>query len=455
MTMDEAVISALGTGFTGAILRPGDDAFEDARKVHNGMIDRRPALIARCLGTADVVAAVNLARENELDVAVRGGGHNIAGNAVCDDGLMIDLSSMKGIHIDPNARTAQAQPGLTWAEFNRETQIHGLATTGGVVSSTGIAGLTLGGGLGWLMGKHGMTVDNLRSVEVVTAAGEVLTASEREHSDLFWGLRGGGGNFGIATSFEYQLHPVGEVVSGIIAHPFDSARDVLRFYREFTASLPDELTVFSGLLHAPDGSGTPIAVMILCHCGSPADAEAAVRPVKEFGSPIVDGISPRSYEETNTLLDDGFPKGALNYWKSSFLNELSDEAIDTLIAQFSTCPSPMSGLLLEHFHGEVTRVGQTDTAFPHRQTGYNLLVVSEWLDAADSDTNIAWARETYDAMRPYMAGGRYVNYLGEEEGEDPVAAAYGPNYQRLRALKDTYDPQNLFHMNQNILPSAR
>ncbi len=419
------------------------------------MIDRRPALIARCLGTADVVAAVNFARENELDVAVRGGGHNVAGNAVCDDGLMIDLSLMKGIHIDPNARTAQAQPGLTWAEFNRETQVHGLATTGGVISTTGIAGLTLGGGLGWLMGKHGMSVDNLRSVEVVTAAGEVLTASEREHTDLFWGLRGGGGNFGVATSFEYQLHPVGEVVSGVIAHPFDSARDVLRFYREFTASLPDELTVFCGLRYAPDGSGMPIAAMILCHCGSSADAEAAVRPVKEFGSPIVDEIAPRSYEVTNTLLDDGFPKGALNYWKSSFLNALSDEAIDTLIAQFSTCPSPMSALLLEHIHGGVTRVGQTDTAFPHRQTGYNLLIISQWLDAADSDTNIAWARETYDAMRPHMAGGRYVNYIGEEEGEDPVAAAYGPNYQRLRALKDTYDPQNLFHMNQNIPPSAR
>ena len=315
--------------------------------------------------------------------------------------------------------------------------------------------MTLGGGLGWLMGKHGMCVDNLRSVEVVTAAGEVLTESEREHTDLFWGLRGGGGNFGIATSFEYQLHPVGEMVSGIIAHPFDSARDVLRFYREFTASLPDELTVFCGLLHVPDGSGTPIAAITLCHCGSPADAEAAVRPVKEFGSPIVDKIAPRSYEVTNTLLDDGFPKGALNYWKSSFLNELSDEAIDTLIARFSTCPSPMSALLLEHFHGSATRVGQTDTAFPHRQIGYNLLIVSEWQDAADSDANTTWARETYDAMRPRMAGGRYVNYLGEEEGEDSVAAAYGPNYQRLRALKDTYDPQNLFRMNQNIPPSAR
>ena len=413
MTIDDAVILALGTGFTGAILWPGDDAYEDARKVHNGMIDRRPALIARCLGTADVVAAVNCARENELDVAVRGGGHNVAGNAVCDDGLMIDLSLMKGIHIDPNARTAQAQPGLTWAEFNRETQVHGLATTGGMNLLDRHRRVDARRRSGLADGQAGMCVDNLRSVEVVTAAGEVLTASEREHTDLFWGLRGGGGNFGIATSFEYQLHPVGEMVSGIIAHPFDSARDVLRFYREFTASLPDELTVFCGLLHAPDGSGTPIAAITLCHCGSPADAEAAVRPVKEFGSPIVDEIAPRSYEVTNTLLDDGFPKGALI--------------------------------------GE----GQTDTAFPHRQIGYNLLIISEWQDAADSDANITWARETYDAMRPQMAGGRYVNYLGEEEGEDSVAAAYGPNYQRLRALKDTYDPQNLFHMNQNIPPSAR
>ena len=453
-TIDEARLSELTSGFSGQLLRPGEAGYEEARRIHNGLIDRRPALIARCLGAADIADAVNFARSSDLDIAVRGGGHNVAGNAVCEGGLMIDLSLMKGIHVDPKRRTVRAQGGVTWGEFNRETQVYGLATTGGVISTTGIAGLTLGGGLGWLLGKYGMCVDNLLSAEIVTAAGEVLRASSDENADLFWGLRGGGGNFGVVSSFEYQLHPIGPVVSGLVAHPFDNAKEVLRFYREFTASLPDDLTVFGGLLHAPDGSGTPIAVIILCHCGSLEEGEAAVRPVKEFGSPVMDVIGPTSYSETNMLMDDGFPKGALNYWKSSFLNELSDAAIETMVDQFSTCPSPMSGLLLEHFHGAATRVGETDTAFPHRRPGYNLLVVSEWQDPADSERNIAWARETYTAMEPYMARGRYVNYLGEEEGEDPVASAYGPNYERLRSLKNTYDPTNLFHMNQNITPTA-
>ena len=453
-TVDEAGITELSGRFSGQLLRPGDDGYEEARTIHNGMIDKRPALIARCLGVADVVDAVNLARSDDLEVAVRGGGHNVAGNAVCDGGVMIDLSLMKGIQVDPKGRTVRAQGGVTWGEFNRETQVHGLATTGGIVSTTGIAGLTLGGGLGWLMGKYGMAVDNLLSAELVLANGDVVRASEDENADLFWGLRGGGGNFGVVSSFEYQLHPVGPVVSGVIAHPIDSAKDVLRFYREFTASLPDELTVFSGLLHAPDGSGLPIAAMILCHCGPPAEAEAAVRPVKEFGFPLMDAIGPTGYSETNTMLDAGHPKGALNYWKSNFLNELSDAAIETLIDRFSTCPSPMSGLLLEHFHGAATRVGETDTAFPHRRPGHNFLIVSEWQDPAASEENIAWARETYAAMQPYMASGRYVNYLGEDEGEDPVASAYGSNYERLRSLKNKYDPTNLFHMNQNIRPAG-
>ena len=451
--LDETAIEGLRAGLLGQLLRPGEAGYEEARKIHNGMIDKRPAMIARCLGVADIVDAVNLARSADLEVAVRGGGHNVAGNAVCDGGLMIDLSLMKGIHVDAKARTARAQGGVIWGEFNRETQVHGLATTGGVISTTGVAGLTLGGGLGWLMGKYGMAVDNLLSAEIVTASGEVLRASEDENADLFWGLRGGGGNFGVVSSFEFQLHEVGPVVSGVVAHPSDHARDVLRFFRDFTASLPDELTIFGGLLHAPDGSGTQIAVMLLCHCGPLAEAEAAVRPVKEFGSPVMDAVGPTSYEETNMMMDAGFPKGALNYWKSSFLSELSDTAIDVLVDRFSACPSPMSGLLLEHFHGATTRVGATDTAFPHRDPGYNLLVVSEWENPADSEQNIAWARETYDAMQPHMARGRYVNYLGEDEGEDPVPA-YGPNYERLGSLKNRYDPTNLFHLNQNIKPTA-
>jgi FAD/FMN-containing dehydrogenase len=380
---------------------------------------------------------------------VRGGGHNVAGRAVCDGGLMLDLSLMKGIHVDPVRCTARAQGGVTWREFNRETQAHGLATTGGVISTTGIAGLTLGGGLGWLMAKHGLAMDNLLSAEIVTASGDILRASKDENADLFWGLQGGGGNFGAVSWLEYRLHPVGKVTSGLIAYPFEQTRDVLKFFREITsAGLPDDLAIFGALLHAPDG--VQIAVMIVCHCGPLGEAETALQRIKQFSTPVMDTITPTTYEATNMMLDAGFPRGALNYWKSNFMMELTDQAIDTLISQFAACPSPMSGLLLEHIHGAATRVGVSETAFPHRREGYNFLVVSEWLKPADNARNIEWARETYDAMRPSFAPGRYVNYLGDDDGADAVAAAYGPNYQRLRTLKAKYDPTNLFHLNQNI-----
>ena len=436
--------------FSGVLLRPDETGYDDVRRLHNGMIDRRPALIARCLGTTDIADAVNFARSRGLELAVRGGGHNVAGRAVCDGGLMLDLSLMKGIHIDPVRRTARAQGGVTWREFNRETQAHGLATTGGVISTTGIAGLTLGGGLGWLMAKHGLAMDNLLSAEVVTASGDIVRASKDENADLFWGLQGGGGNFGAVSWLEYRLHPLGTVTSGLIAYPFDRARDVLKFFREITSGLPDELTIFGALLHAPDG--VQIAVIIVCHCGSLGEAEAALQPVKKFGNPVLDTIGPTTYEATNMMLDAGFPRGALNYWKSSLIGELSDQAIDALIARFAACPSPMSALVLEHIHGAVTRVGVGETAFPHRREGYQLLVVSEWRDPADNARNVGWARDSYDAMRPHFTTGRYVNYLGDDEGEDAVAAAYGPNYQRLRALKAKYDPNNLFQLNQNIRP---
>ena len=450
-TLDQASIAELSARFSGVLLGPDQSGYDDARRIHNGMIDRRPALIARCLGTADIADAVNFARTRGLDLAVRGGGHNVAGRAVCDDGLMLDLSLMKGIHVDPVRRTARAQGGVTWREFNRETQAHGLATTGGVVSTTGIAGLTLGGGLGWLMAKHGLAMDNLLSAEVVTAAGGILRASKDENADLFWALQGGGGNFGAVSWLEYRLHPVGTVTSGLIAHPFDNARDVLKFFREITSDLPDDLTIFGALLHAPDG--VKIAVIIVCHCGTLAAAGAALQPIKKFGTPIMDTIAPTTYEATNMMLDAGFPRGALNYWKSNFMMELSDQAIDTLIAQFAACPSPMSGLVLEHMHGAATRVGIDETAFPHRREGYNFLVVSEWLNPDDNGQNIAWARQSYDLMRPCFAPGRYVNYLGDDDGEDAVAAAYGPNHQRLRTLKAKYDPTNLFRLNQNIRPA--
>jgi FAD/FMN-containing dehydrogenase len=322
-----------------------------------------------------------------------------------------------------------------------------------VVSTTGIAGLTLGGGLGWLMSKYGLALDNLRSVELVTANGEVLQTSEEQHPDLFWAVRGGGGNFGVATSFEYQLYPVGRsVMGGLIAHPFERARDVLRFFRERTASLPDEHAVFAGLIHAPDGSGTKLAAIVTCHCGPLADGEEEMRPLKNFGSPIVDTVGPMSYCQLNGMLDAAYPKGALNYWKSSFLSGLSDGAIDTMVACFDRCPTPMGQLLLEHFHGAATRIGMSDTAFPLRTDGYNFVAIGEWMDRAISDRCIAWVRETYTAIAPFIGSRRYVNYLDDDESGDPVAAAYGPNYRRLQEIKTKYDPDNFFHINQNIRP---
>jgi FAD/FMN-containing dehydrogenase len=445
-------VSEFAHRFAGQVLQPADAGYEEARRVHNGLVDKRPALIARCQGLADVADAVSLARKLGLEVAVRGGGHNVAGRATIDGGLMIDLAPMKGVHVDPKTRTARAQGGVTWAEFNRETQLYGLATTGGVVSSTGIAGLTLGGGLGWLMSRYGLALDNLLSADIVTAEGKVLKASADEDADLFWAVRGGGGNFGVAASFEYRLHPVGpSVTGGLVAHPFDRAKEVLRFYRDLTASLPDELTVFTGLIHAPDG--TKLAALVPCHCGPLGDGEAATRPIKQFGSPVMDTVGAMPYCELNAMLDAAYPKGALNYWKSSFLAQLSEAAIDQMIACFAACPTPMGQMLIEHFHGAATRVGVGDTAFPHRAEGYNLVVLSEWMDHATTDRCIAWARDTYAAMGPFVGSGRYVNYLDDDEEGDPVAAAYGQNYPRLRELKTRYDPENFFHMNQNIRPT--
>ncbi len=446
-------LTDLAARFSGTFLQRSDAEYEHARKVHNGLVDKYPRVIARCRGVADVVDAVNLARTLRLDVAIRGGGHNVAGRATVDGGLMIDLSPMKAVHVDPSARTAHAQGGVTWAEMNRETQVHGLAVTGGVVSSTGIAGLTLGGGLGWMMGKYGLALDNLRSVELVNARGEVIRASKDDHPDLFWAVRGGGGNFGVATWFEYQLHAVGPTITGgIVAHPFERARDMLRFFREQTASLPDELSAVGALLHAPDGSGAKLAAMAVCHCGPLAAGEAAVRAFKQFGTPVVDTIGPMTYTAVNGMLDAAFPKGALNYWKSSFMPELTDDAIDGMIATFAKCPAPMGQLLLEHFHGAATRVGVSDTAFPLRMNGYNFLVLSEWLEPSQNDGCIAWCRDTYGQMARFYSSGRYVNYLADDEAGDAVAAAYGPNYRRLQEIKTKYDPENFFHVNQNIRP---
>jgi FAD/FMN-containing dehydrogenase len=451
---DEALASL--EGFTGRLLRPGDEGYEEARRIYNGLIDRKPALVARCRGEADIAAAVRFAREAGLEVGVRGGGHQVAGSCVVDGGVMVDLSSMKGIFVDPKERVARVQPGVSWAELNRETQLHGLAVTGGVISTTGVAGLTLGGGLGWLMPRYGLATDNLLSARVVTADGRTLTASERENADLFWGLRGGGGNFGIVSSFEFRLHPVGPTIhGGLVAHPLDAAEGFLRFYRDFSAGSSDDLMTFAGLVHAPDGSGVKLAACIACHVGPPEQADEDLRPLREFGSPAMVELGPIPYTALNSMLDGGYPTGSLNYWKSGFLGELSDGAIGEMLARFAVCPSPMTAMLLEHFHGEVTRVPVDATAVPHREQSHNFAITSVWTDPAATDENVAWTRESFEAMAPFLAGRRYLNYFADDDaGEEAARAAYGPNYERLVEVKNAYDPTNMFRQNVNVPPRA-
>jgi FAD/FMN-containing dehydrogenase len=445
-------ISHAARSFTGQLLRPADDTYDDRRRVHNGLIDRKPAAIACCHGVADVVDAVQLARSLGLEASVRGGGHNVAGRATIEQGLMIDLSPMKGIHVDVKAGTARAQAGVLWSEFNRETQVHGLATTGGVVGSTGVAGLTLGGGFGWLMPKYGLALDNLLSAEMVMADGRVLRASADENEDLFWAIRGGGGNFGVAASFEFALHQVGPMITGgVAAHPLPKALDVLRFYRDTCAALPDEAMLLAGLQTAPDGSNAKLVGLVGGHCGPLEQGAATFKPVKAFGPPIMDMIGPMPYTTLNGMLDPAFPKGAFNYWKAQFLTELSDDAIRTIIAAFQECPSPMSHIVIEHFHGAASRVAVSATACALRVTGFNVVIASQWTDARETERGIAWARDTFASLAPYLAPTRYVNYL-EDDAVDPAAVAYGPNLPRLRELKTKYDPGNFFRHNVNIQP---
>jgi FAD/FMN-containing dehydrogenase len=432
------------------VLRPSDASYDEIRRIHNGLIDKRPSLIARCRTTTDVAAAVDLGRSEDLEISVRGGGHNVAGTALTDGGLMIDLSAMKDVAVDGTARIAQAEPGVTWDGFNLATAAHGLATTGGVMSTTGIAGLTLGGGYGWLQGKYGLAIDNLTSVEVVTANGSVVRASEEVNADLFWALRGGGGNFGVVTSFTFRLHPVSTVFGGLIGYPVAAAEEVLDAYRRVTKAAPDELTVQCGLSTAPDGSTRMVAVP-LCHCGELAQAETDVRPLRELGAPLLDELGPLPYVEQNRLSDEMLPRGALNYWKSAFFRELSDAAIATLLECFEQVPSAMTLCVIEAMGGAAARVAPTATAYPHREPGYSLLILAQWSEPADTPDNIAWARDTFEALRPHMADRRYMNYMSADDG-GYVHDAYGPNYERLVEIKQVYDPDNLFHLNQNIPP---
>ncbi len=448
----EAVIQDVRSTLRGELLEPGDDGYDAARTVWNGMIDRRPALIARCRGAADVIAAVNFARERELLVSIRGGGHNVAGNAVCDGGLMIDLSAMKGIHVDPEARTARAEPGVLWREFDHETQAFALATVGGTISATGIAGLTLGGGAGWLTGKHGTTCDNLLSVDVVTADGVLRHASERENPDLFWAMRGAGANFGVVTSFEYQLHPVGPMIlGGMVVHPIDRAEEVLRFYRDFAVSQPDELTTYAAILTMPDGN--MVIALVACYAGPIEEGARALAPLKQFGPPAADMIGPMPYTALQSMLDGAFPYGRQNYWKSTYMSTIGDAAIETIVHHARAVPSPHSVVLIEDFHGAAGRVAQDAMAFGHRDTPHALVILSNWSDPNESERNIGWTRAFFAAMQPHMAGGVYVNDMGHDEGSERVRSAYGENYPRLAAIKAQYDPTNFFRMNQNIARS--
>lgn len=448
--INETAIQQLKARLRGALIQRGEPGYESARKVFNGMIDKRPAMIVRCAGVADAIAAVNFARETHLVTAVRGGGHGVVGNAVCDDGLVIDLSAMRSVQVDLKNRTARAEGGATWGDFDHETQAFGLATTGGIVPSTGIAGLTLGGGIGYLNRKYGLACDNLLSADVVTADGKLLKASAEEHDDLFWALRGGGGNFGVVTSLQYRLHEVGPVLGGEVVFPLDQAKEVLRFYRDWSSAAPDELRADATLLSGPNG---PALDVIVCYCGELDEGEQLLRPLRSCGSPILDTVAPVPYTTVQNLLTEVFQPGLLHYWKSGFVRALSDDAIEAIVDFFTAAlPGFFAAIVIEHLGGAVDRVHPQETAFGHRDAQHSLLVLRMWQDPAESAANIDWARRCYKTAEPFLKGGAYVNYLGDE-GDSRVMAAYGANYDRLAAIKRKYDPTNFFRLNQNIKPS--
>ncbi len=446
------VIEAFQASMRGALLRPGEAEYDDARTIHNAMIDRRPALIARCAGVADVLTGVRFAREHDLLVSVRGGGHGMPGFAVCDGGLMIDLARMKSVQVAPHDRTVRAEAGVTWREFDHETQAFGLATTGGVVGSTGIAGLTLGGGHGFLMRRYGLACDNLQSADVVTADGRWLRASAAEHAELFWGLRGGGGNFGVVTSFDYCLHPVGTMLAGMVIYPIGKAKEFFRRYREVTRTAPDELGSLVALGTLPDG--TQAAVLLVGYTGPIADGEQLLRPLREFGPPLADQVGPSPYTALQGISEHFNPHGYRNYLKTNYLKDLSDEAIEILVERYASVPAPFTHIVVEHMGGAVSRMDPQATAYNYRDARYNFLIVGIWTDPAEDARNIQWVRSLWQALQPFSAGHIYVNYESDV-GVDRVQAAYGgAKYDRLVALKNTYDPTNMFRLNANITPTV-
>jgi FAD binding domain-containing protein/berberine-like enzyme len=445
-----SLVDELRPNIHGDVLGAGDINYDDARKVWNGMIDKRPAVIVRCLGVGDVIEAVNFARDRQLPLAVRGGSHSAAGLALCDDGVVIDLTRMRGARVDSAAQTVQAQAGMLWSDLDRESQVYGLATTGGTVSNTGVSGLTLGGGLGWLMGKHGLACDNLLSVDLVTAEGKVVTASEAEHPDLFWALRGGGGNFGVATSFAFRLHEVGpQVLGGLVIHPLAAAGSVLRFYRDFCMQLPDEAEAFASILTSPDGQ--PVVALILGYNGPLAEGERVLQTARQFGSPLADTVAPIPYVQRQRLIDDLGVHGIHRYWKSGFLQQSSDEFIDLVVDRAQTITSPMTAIGMFFFHGAAARVDPEATAFGLRAVQWDFDIIAQWTNPAEAALHVQWTREFWKDVEPH-ASGVYVNHIAEDE-PGRVTAAYGPNYARLVSVKTQYDPGNLFRLNHNIRPA--
>jgi FAD/FMN-containing dehydrogenase len=450
--LEDTTVEAFQASLRGALLHPGSEGYDDARTIHNGMIDRRPALIARCAGVADVLTGVRFAREHDLLVSVRGGGHGMPGFAVCEGGLMLDLSGMKSVHVVPHDRTARAEAGVTWREFDHETQAFGLATTGGVVGSTGIAGLTLGGGHGFLMRRYGLACDNLLAADVVTADGRWLRSSATENAELFWGLRGGGGNFGVVTSFEYRLHPLGTMLAGMVIYPIGKAKTFLRLYRDVTSTAPDEFGSLVALGTLPDG--TQAAVLLVGYNGSTADGEKLLRPLREFGPPLADQVAPVPYAALQGISEHFNPRGYRNYLKTNYLKDLSDDAIDILVERYMSVPAPFSHIVVEHMGGAVSRMDQQATAYNYRDAQYNFLIVGIWHDSAEDVGNIQWVRGLWQAIQPFSTGNIYVNYESDV-GVDRVQAAYGAaKYDRLVALKNTYDPTNVFRLNANIKPTV-
>jgi FAD/FMN-containing dehydrogenase len=457
--MEASNLTELKRRFHGEILLPSDGGYEDARKIWNGMIDKRPAIIARCSSTEDVVHAVNFARDNALVLAVRGGGHNIAGSALCDDGIVIDLSPMKAAQVDPGSRRVIVEGGALLGDLDAATQAHGLATPLGINSTTGVAGLTLGGGIGWLSRKHGLTIDNLEAAEVVTAHGEVIRASATEHADLFWALRGGGGNFGVVTRFEFRLHPVGpEVLSGLIVYPLAQAQEVLRQYRDFMLEAPDELTVWVVMRKAPplpflppEVHGQEVVVLAMLHAGDPAAGEALIDPLRRFGTPAGEHVGVQPYAAWQQAFDPLLAPGARNYWKSHNFTTLHDGLFDALIHFVRNLPTPHCEIFIASLGGATSRLGADSTAYGQRDAQFLMNVHGRWETVAEDRQGIAWSRELYEATAPFASGGVYINFLMGEDG-DRVRAAYGGNYERLARVKRQYDPENLFRTNQNITP---